>query len=107
MNIQCTAIKKILLILVLFMPFSASANNGYDLGDYIVYYNAFTADNLPAEMAAAYGIVRSKSKGVLNLSVQKKAAPGKMSMPMNAKVSVWVKNLVGQEKGVDIRRVTE
>ena len=51
--------------------------------------------------------MRSKSKAVLNISVQKKAAPGKMSVPVNATVSVWVKNLVGQEKGLDLRRVTE
>lgn len=98
---------KLLLTFMLLMPVGVSANNAYDFGNYIVYYNAFTADNLPAEMASAYDIVRSKSKGVLNISVQKKAAPGVMSVPVNATVTVWVKNLVGQEKGIDLRRVTE
>ena len=56
MKIISSRFNKLLLTLMLLMPFGASANNAYDFGDYIVYYNAFTADNLPAVMANAYAL---------------------------------------------------
>ncbi|MEO1963209.1 MAG: DUF4426 domain-containing protein, partial [Cycloclasticus sp.] len=57
------SIKKYCLVLLFLIPNYSSADNAYDFGEYIVYYNAFTADTLPPEMASAYGILRSKYKG--------------------------------------------
>ena len=96
-----------LLVLLLLMPFSAGANNGYNFDNYVVYHNAFTADTLPANMASAYGILRSKYKGVLNLSVQQKAGAGKFNIPVNAAIKVQAVNLAGQLKELESRRVTE
>lgn len=100
-------IKKYCLLLLFLIPTYSSADNAYDVGEYIVYYNAFTADTLPPQMATAYGILRSKYKGVLNLSVQKKQKPGKLPQPVNATVEVKAFNLVGQLKNLESRRVTE
>lgn len=99
--------KKYVLILLFFIPFISEADNAYDFGDYVVYYNAFTADTLPPQMATAYGILRSKYKGVLNISVQKKQNPGKLPLAVNAIVKVEAVNLVGQLKELDIRKVSE
>jgi len=52
--------KKYFLLLLLLCPTLSTAENAYDFGDYIVYYNAFTADTLPPQMATAYGILRSR-----------------------------------------------
>ncbi|MEO1888917.1 MAG: DUF4426 domain-containing protein [Cycloclasticus sp.] len=101
------SIKKYCLLFLFLIPNYSSADNAYDFGEYIVYYNAFTADTLPPQMASAYGILRSKYKGVLNLSIQKKQNPGKLPQPVNAKVEIEAFNLVGQLKSLDSRRVTE
>jgi hypothetical protein len=100
-------LKRFCLLMLLVMPTYSVADNAYEFGDYIVYYNAFTADTLPPQMATAYGILRSKYKGVLNLSIQKKQSPGKFPQPVNAKVVVQASNLVGQLKNLDSRRITE
>jgi hypothetical protein len=100
-------IKKYCLLLLFLLPTYSVADNAYDFGDYIVYYNAFTADTLPPQMATAYGILRSKYKGVLNISIQKKQNPGKLPQPVNANVEIKASNLAGQLKSLELRRVTE
>ncbi len=102
-----TGWKKLAILLLLFMPTLSSAENAYDFGDYVVYYNAFSADSLPPQMASAYGIVRSKYKAVLNISVQKKQTIGRLPEPVNANVEVVAINLVGQVKDLSSRRVVE
>jgi len=99
--------KKYLLLMLFLVPTYSQANNAYDFGEYVVYYNAFTADTLPPQMATAYGILRSKYKGVLNISIQKKQNPGTLPKPVNAKVTVEAFNLVGQLKDLDSKRVAE
>ena len=99
--------KKYCLLLLFLLPTFSTADNAYDFGEYIVHYNAFTADTLPPQMATAYGILRSKYKGVLNLSVQKKQNPGKLPQAVNANVKVKAVNLAGQLKDLESRRVTE
>ena len=99
--------KWLLLPLLALMAFTANANNGFNFDEYVVYYNAFTADNLPAEMTKSYGITRSKSRGVLNISVQRKGAPGKLSLPVSAQLKVTLKNLVGQQKDLTLRLIKE
>ena len=102
-----TGWRKLAILLLLFMPTLSSAENAYDFGDYVVYYNAFSADSLPPQMASAYGIVRSKYKAVLNISVQKKQTIGRLPEPVNADVEVVAINLVGQVKDLSSRRVVE
>ncbi|MFT6217483.1 MAG: hypothetical protein ACJA2Y_000562 [Cycloclasticus pugetii] len=99
--------KKYFLLLLLLCPTLSTAENAYDFGDYIVYYNAFTADTLPPQMATAYGILRSRYKGVLNLSVQKKPHPGQLPQAVNADVKVTAVNRAGQLKTLESRRVAE
>ena len=99
--------KKYALVMLLLMPTLSMADNAYDFGDYVVYYNAFTADTLPPQMASAYGIVRSKYKAVLNISLQKKQAVGQLPQAVNASVEVKALNMAGQEKDLSSRRVTE
>mgnify|MGYP002700185180 CR=1 FL=1 len=95
-------------LLLLLVPMYAAADNAYDFGDYTVYYNAFTADSLPPEMASAYGIERSKYKGVLNISVQQKGQAGVfLPKAVDAAVSVDAVNLVGQLKKLKMRRISE
>jgi len=100
-------IKHYLFIFFCLISTMVEADNGHDFGDYIVYSNAFTADTLPAQMATLYGITRSKYKGVLNISIQKKGPVGTLTTSENAKVLVQATNLAGQVKSLEFRRVAE
>ena len=74
-------------------------------GEYTVMVNAITTYQLPAEVAEAYRISRSKNKAMLNVSIQK-ITPGGTS-PVAASVSVTVKNLNNQLKNFDVREIRE
>jgi hypothetical protein len=100
-------LRKSLLLILMLSPMLSFANNTFESDNYVVHYNAFTADTLPPQMASAYGILRSKYKGVLNVSVQKKQALGKLPIAVKAKVVVTASNLAGQLKETDARKIIE
>ena len=95
------------LIATLFvvMISNAYAEKSKDYGDYIVYYNAFTTDVLQAEVAKTYQIRRSKNRGMINISVQKKNNSKKSAI--TAAVSGTASNLTGQLKNLNIKEVKE
>jgi hypothetical protein len=74
-------------------------------GDYTVHYNAFNTDTLKPEMAAAYDIVRSKSRGMMTVSIVKKTDSG--DVPVRANISVSASNLTGQFRTFKVREVDE
>ncbi len=75
-------------------------------GDYEMHYNAVRTDQLSTEIARAYGIERSKNKVLLNVSVLHKAAGG-ASQPSDAEITVVARNLNGQIKDLQLRRIAE
>jgi hypothetical protein len=78
----------------------AEASNA-DIGDYVVHFSAQSTDQLSPEIARAYGIVRSKNRAMLNVTVLSEAD----NSPVAADVSVEAVNLTGQLKDVTMRRV--
>jgi hypothetical protein len=74
-----------------------------DIGDHVVHFSAFTTDQLPAEIARAYDIVRSRERAMLNVSVI--AEEDSLSVP--AIVEVKTVNLTGQLKNMTMRRINE
>ena len=46
-----------------------AAASDADIGDHVVHFSAQSTDQLPPEVARAYGIVRSKNRAMLNVSV--------------------------------------
>lgn len=74
-----------------------------DIGDHVVHFSAQSTDHLPPEVARAYGIVRSKNRAMLTVSVLKKGTTN--SVP--AKVAVRTVNLAGQLKNVTMREIHE
>lgn len=87
----------------------AFAGGTEDFGDYQVHYNALATDEIPPAVATGFGIVRSKNRALLNISVtlkhQAEDAPG--VRPVEADVTVNASNLTGQTKDVRIRRIVE
>ena len=79
----------------------AGATN-VDIGDHVVHFSALATDQLPPEVARAYGIVRSKNRAMLNVSVLKEDGTA-----VTADVTVKTVNLTGQLKNVTMRKIEE
>jgi len=81
----------------------SAAASDVDIGDHVVHFSAQSTDQLPPEVARAYGIVRSKSRAMLNVSILKEGT----SDAVTADVSVRTVNLAGQLKNVTMRKIQE
>ncbi len=92
------------LLALLLMSGHALAESSQKIGNYIVHYNALPTEFLPAHVAKNYDIKRSKNRGFLNISVLKQ---GDNYEGVEAKVEVYIVNLVGQLRHLDMRKVTE
>jgi hypothetical protein len=71
-----------------------------------IHYNALTTDGLLPEVARAYKIERSKTRGLVTMSILKQNTVGALS-PMPAKLTVYVTNLNQQLANVAMREVRE
>ena len=85
---------------------NVSAETSQTFGDYTVHYNAFNSDVLQPSMAEAYGIVRSKNRGMLTITIIKKGSAPK-GTPVRAKVTASASNLTGQFRKFKIREIDE
>ena len=84
----------------------ASAENATRTGGYTIHHNALTTDSLPVQVATAYGIQRSKSRGMLNVSVIRDQ-PGTMGTPVRAQIRAVAKTLYGQIRPIEMREIVE
>jgi hypothetical protein len=75
-------------------------------GNYTVHYNAFNSNVLQPSMAEAYGIVRSKNRGMLSITIIKKSSESQ-GKPVRAKVTASASNLTGQFRKFKIREIDE
>ncbi len=90
-----------LLFIALCLSLPALAERKQTFGDLDVHYITFNSSFLQPEIAAANGLVRSKTQGVVNISVLK---AGKAS---SASVSGEVKDLVGRSQPLTFKQVNE
>ena len=81
---------KSLCSLALLLPSLASAENSTHTGGYTIHHNAITTDSLPAQVASSYGIQRSKSRALLNVSVIHDEL-GTMGKPVRAEIRAVAK----------------
>lgn len=77
-----------------------------DFGDYIVYFNSMNTDQLTPDVAADYGIVRSKNRALLNVSIHRKQ-PNGPSVAVEGTVTASAVNLMGQLKDMTLRKIPE
>lgn len=75
-------------------------------GAFEIHYNALTTDELQPDVARNYKIERSKTRGLVTMSVLKKNKLGALT-PVPAKVTVYVTNLTRQLANVNMREVRE
>lgn len=77
-----------------------------DFGDYVLYFNALNTDQLSPEIAREYGIVRSRSRAMLNVSMHRKLSDGRTEAVTGA-VSASAINLNGQLTTMTLREIRE
>ena len=90
-----------LFVLALCLALPAAAERKQSFGEMDVHYSAFNSGFLQPDIAAAAGLSRSKSQGVVNIAVLK---AGK---PTPAEVSGEVRNLLGQVRTLGFKQVKE
>jgi hypothetical protein len=95
-----------LLLGALFFSSTGKAQQSQDFGDYVVHYNALNTNLIPPEVAQGYGIQRSSSRALLNVTVLKKVmdTPG---TPAGATVTASGTNLTGQRRDIEIRKIED
>lgn len=77
-----------------------------DAGNYTIHYNAIPTARLTPQVASAYGILRSKTRGLLNVAVIRQQE-GTTGEPVSADIIVHASNLTGQSKQINLREITE
>ncbi|WP_417312147.1 DUF4426 domain-containing protein [Ectopseudomonas khazarica] len=88
-----------LIALCLALP--AAAERKQSFGDLDVHYSVFNSSFIQPDIAAAAGLTRSKTQGVINVAVLK---AGKAS---TAVVAGEVKDLLGKSTALSFRQVRE
>lgn len=101
-----TSVKFVSQIVMLSLLFcaalaSASSENQHTVGDVTIHYNAFGSSTIPSEVAAAYGLTRSKRTGLVNISVVKNG------QSVTANIFGHGKNLLGQLKELSFKEIIE
>jgi len=84
----------------------ASAQQAEQFDDYTVHYNALSASLISPEVAKAYGIRRSDSRALINVSVLKNSE-NQLPVAVKATVSATGRNLTGQTRKVEMREINE
>jgi hypothetical protein len=80
--------------------------NSQSFGNLELHYNALRTDELTPDVARAYGIERSGNRVLLNVSLLQKAPDGRTT-PIDGTVTASARNLNGQLKDLQMRRVQE
>jgi len=84
----------------------AHAEIAQKFGPLEIHYNALTTDELSPEVARTYKIERSKTRGMVTMSVLKKNAVG-ATTPVPARLTVYATNLSQQLATVEMREIRE
>ena len=85
---------------------AAHAEIAQKFGPLEIHYNALTTDELLPEVARAYKIERSKTRGLVTMSVLKQNKVG-VPTPVPAKIAVYATNLNQQLAHVTMRVIKE
>jgi hypothetical protein len=85
-----------------------STESSKDFGDYVLHFNALATDQLTADVARQYGIVRSANRALLTVSILRKPdEPNGAGTPVSGSVSASAINLAGQFRNLTLREISE
>ena len=82
------------------------AQQAQDFGEYSVHYNALNSSLITPQVAKAYGIRRSDSRALINISVLKKTGE-QSTEAVKAQVTTSGRNLTGQTRTVNMREIND
>jgi len=97
---------KTLALLAVMSSFAATAQQAEVFDDYTVHYNALSSSMISPEVAKAYGIRRSESRALINISVLKNTE-NQLPVAVKATVTASGRNLTGQTREVEMREINE
>ena len=95
-----------LIFLALLASLPALAQQAQVFEDYTVHYNALNSSLITPEVAKAYGIRRSGSRALINISVLKKAGD-QSTTAEKAVVTASGRNLTGQTRNIEMREIND
>jgi len=91
---------------LLWISCTLQAQQAQDFEDYVVHYNAISTNLLTPQVAQQYGIRRSSSRAMLNITVLEKSDEGPETA-IRAQVSATARNLTGQIRDIEFREIHE
>lgn len=97
---------RLIPLLLMLLPLESLAERSSTFDNYIVHYNAFRSDTIPAAVARQHSIIRSDHRGVVNITVLKKQSDGSTT-PVAAKVWGYQRNLADQRSELEFFPVKE
>jgi len=97
---------KLLLLLAALSALPAAAQQAQQFDDYTVHYAALNSSLIAPEVARVYGIKRSNSRALINVSVLKNTG-GELPTAVKAAVTATGRNLTGQTRSIEMREIIE
>ena len=94
------------MLFTAFASLPVFAQQAQDFGEYSVHYNALNSSLLTPEVAKAYGIRRSDSRALINISVLKNVE-NQTPTAVKARVTASGRNLTGQTRNVEMREIND
>lgn len=83
-----------------------AAQQAKEFGQYAVHYNVINSNLIPAQVAQGYGIKRSGSRALVNITVMD-MSDGGPGQPVQAQISTEAINLSGQRREVAMREISD
>jgi len=100
-----TMVLTLIGLLLFSAPLAGEIEQARETDRHIIYYNVLPTSALPEAMARAYGITRSETRVLLNITVQERGESG--NTPVSARINARAVNLTGQLKRFRMREITE
>jgi hypothetical protein len=97
---------KALALLAVMLSATATAQQAQQFEDYTIHYNALNSSLISPEVAKVYGIRRSDSRALINISVLKNSE-NQLPKAVKATVTASGRNLTGQTRKIEMREVDE
>ncbi len=105
-NLLLLALLTVISFAVVSAVASSETKNSKIQNGYEVHFNAFSTSFLTKEVAKQHQIGRSKTRGMLNIAVLKQQGD-QVSIPVDAQIHIKAQNFYGQDKEVELRKVSE
>ena len=85
-------------------PLAAQQAQQFD--NYAVHYNVINSNLIPAQVAQGYGIKRSASRALVNITVMDSSI-GEQGQAIHAQVTTQAVNLTGQRRDIEMREISD